>query len=975
MKDTGWVVATGSQAPTPLVNIDSVNPGASGQLRQRCITIAVASASRDQCGDLQVAHALSSWRTRGKTRTPVLLYNQQTARPYPLINAIVTKPSAAGALQSMSATLSVNGVDRNTLTWTDVATWQPGASRRIAIGFDASTAFPTSRILDYSLRVRFTYSGGTIGETTVNGTYLLVNRASSWMGAGWWMAGLDELYRGQTPDAQGRRRLLGVGGDGSARIFTASSVTDTLTWIAPALDHPDTIVFVLATPDGPNYQRHVKGGSTVIWGSGGGFMSHVKDPFGANTVFSYMTTSAGGRVRRVMPPANPAQVGGYGWDLTYSGGAQRLTRVSAPLDSTWHRFTTLEYDTTANLLTRIVEPDGRSVSFRYDDPAFPGFMTVRIDRRGGWSTFGYDGGRKLSVARTHLDAQGGLTGASIWAIRPVESLGLPTNAPLDTANAFTQIDGPRTDSADVTAIWLDRFGAPTRIRDAHGSETYIQRADGRWPALPTRVQAANGLVTTAGYDARGNIAADTVWSPLNGPPSEKAITRYAWDQSWDAIQRIVRPMGDSITFGIDPANGNRLWQQDGRGVGSRVQFLYDTSPNADLLRAVQYPAVRAGQTDLDSLEYDSYGNLAHERRVTIAGATRTIHSAKHTVSDGIGRVMSTCSEITIGGPQQCTAVTQYDPMDRPLVTTDSGPAINGRPAQKATVTRQYDEEGNLRRVDRTSWPDPLGIGTLTERWGYDRANRMTHDSSYTGAVLAIESRQLDAAGNVQSLTTRRGHVLSMIYDARNQLLSRSIPMVSYAERKAGIYDIVAQAGTRPLPSGNLSYPRLNKDANNGLTIASDVERFAYDAMGRDTLAINGDAIVHRRYYLSGLPRDEVDSVRTYAGSDFTKHAYALHYDYDLNGRRTTLTLPATLTQSPVLGVRNTIGYTYDQATGFVRTVTDPLGKVFTYGYDAASSLSTLTMPGGISEGWTYDGAGRLVVDTILNASTAAQKFL
>jgi YD repeat-containing protein len=145
-------------------------------------------------------------------------------------------------------------------------------------------------------------------------------------------------------------------------------------------------------------------------------------------------------------------------------------------------------------------------------------------------------------------------------------------------------------------------------------------------------------------------------------------------------------------------------------------------------------------------------------------------------------------------------------------------------------------------------------------------------------------------------------------------------------------------------------------------------------MGRIVSARNTSAYVARTYFANGLLQTETDSVATYTGSDFTKHIYDLAYQYDLNGRRTQFTLPANLTTSPVQGTKNTTSYTYNPGSSLLETVTDPLGNVFTYGYDGASQLTGLTMPGGISQAWNYDEAGRVVRDSVHNASTSTHKF-
>lgn len=50
------------------------------------------------------------------------------------------------------------------------------------------------------------------------------------------------------------------------------------------------------------------------------------------------------------------------------------------------------------------------------------------------------------------------------------------------------------------------------------------------------------------------------------------VTNYLWDQKWDAVKRITQPLGDFVEYDYDAANGNRLFQQDGRGAVSQTAY-------------------------------------------------------------------------------------------------------------------------------------------------------------------------------------------------------------------------------------------------------------------------------------------------------------------------------------------------------------------------------------------------------------------
>jgi len=58
--------------------------------RDRCLTIAVADAAAYECGDLRLVHALPTVTTRGKARTPILLYNSAHAIGNGVVAADIT---------------------------------------------------------------------------------------------------------------------------------------------------------------------------------------------------------------------------------------------------------------------------------------------------------------------------------------------------------------------------------------------------------------------------------------------------------------------------------------------------------------------------------------------------------------------------------------------------------------------------------------------------------------------------------------------------------------------------------------------------------------------------------------------------------------------------------------------------------------------------------------------------------------------
>src|SRR5439155_18759534 len=75
-----------------------------------------------------------------------------------------------------------------------------------------------------------------------------------------------------------------------------------------------------------------------------------------------------------------------------------------------------------------------------------------------------------------------------------------------SAAAATVMNGPRplnSHGDDTTRFFVDRFGAPTRIRNALSQETILERGDARWPAAVTQVMDPRGHILRATYDEKG----------------------------------------------------------------------------------------------------------------------------------------------------------------------------------------------------------------------------------------------------------------------------------------------------------------------------------------------------------------------------------------------------------------------------------------------------------------------------------------
>jgi RHS repeat-associated protein len=923
-----YIYNVGANPVHPGVDVKSVNPGRTIE-RSLCLTVAVGRDGAAECGDLRLAHTLPPTRTMNRWRQPILTYNSQHAHPFPYVHASVSLAGSTIIPDSVTATLSINSLQRAYGKWPGNQ-WSAGGVRRIALGFDAIA--DSTGVYAYTLEVKNHYNA-TQKAASVSGELTIVNRSNSYFGAGWWLAGIERLY----PSS-----MLWVGGDGSVRKYEQVQPS---VWVAPRVDQPDTIKL-----SGGKYIRYLKERTQVKFNATGEHI--ITEPRLGNAHADTFEYASGmlTKIKLAVPSGAPTRE----YELAYT--SSKIQSVMAPPESSTSRVTNVTV--TSGRMTSIQDPDTRTVSFGYD-PGFANRITSRTNRLGYVTTFKYDPAHKL-----WKDSLGmGSAQPIVTTLRSVESQVRSPTAK-DPAALYALVDGPRTSIADTTAFFVDRFGAPSKIRNALADSTVLLRNDTLFPALVTEIIHPDGFREQATYNDRGNIKTRTQVAPY-GPGTPNAVTRYSYNPAIfaDFPTSIVPPEGDSLIMSYG-ATGQLFFRQDARGSLSQVDFTYYTSgPGKGMVMKVDPPLAPA-----DSFVYDTYGNLSSVRTAKLF--------LNRFWKDAIGRdtlIERPTGPSAPGGPFHKQR-TVYDVMGRDTLGQTIGPVLNGVPQQTVTVRKEFDAESQLTRLARRSTPDPASIDTIITRWTYDAAGRVTAEIAPDGTPgnpndNPRDSTVYDPAGNAIAVHTRRvPYVMTMTYDVLNRLTHRNLPQVSYAARNQGIpeetYFEYAFGEDNP-------YPWYPNDGGTGYRILADVDSFRYDPRGNLTLADNTQAQVRRAYYPNGLLKADTQRIATVAGGGFNQHEYILSYTYDRNGRRLDVVHPAQLRAGTV---RDRTSYSYHPQLGALTTVTDLLGKVFTYGYDAKGRPSTFARPGGILDTLIYDEDDRLINHRVKNNSTSAYKY-
>jgi YD repeat-containing protein len=520
-------------------------------------------------------------------------------------------------------------------------------------------------------------------------------------------------------------------------------------WAAPSLDGVDSLTYDTGSS---TYCRKLPGGACVVFDSNGwhtatrGRLSIAGvSTWGFRTNFKYGSGAQLDTVEIPLASGAPDR-----WVFRYSSAL--LDSVTAPANPGATRTVKVYRNTTTGQVDSIADPDSQRVRFTYVSGT--NRIASRHDKELKNTTFSYDAGGKLSQVSIEANATEWIT----TGLQALESRGFATGAggtPVTPDKAYTLIDGPRSDVADSTLIWLNGYGAPRRVRDAVGHATNLTYS-GTWPALVTEVADPAGVVTVATYNAStGRLATQTVRSPYGN--ADSTLTSFHWN-GWDQVDSIVPALGPRSKFGYDSV-GNRLWQQTGPD-STRVSFAYyGSSHHAGLLRNVAAPGIAT-----DSVVYDAKrGNVAE-----YLGPGSPLRFKTRYVQDSIGRVTKVISPIDTSQTKHDTTTTIHDVMDRVTRTETKAPD----PWQTMVVETDYDLVGRPLEVRRSSIPETAGVGELTTTWAYDWAGRKVVE---TDNFAETDSTRYDLAGNVVRVKTRRAHEITMRYDAMGRLLERVVP--------------------------------------------------------------------------------------------------------------------------------------------------------------------------------------------------------
>jgi RHS repeat-associated protein len=310
------------------------------------------------------------------------------------------------------------------------------------------------------------------------------------------------------------------------------------------------------------------------------------------------------------------------------------------------------------------------------------------------------------------------------------------------------------------------------------------------------------------------------------------------------------------------------------------------------------------------------------------------------------------------------------------------------------LTSITDRNGNTITLVRSNISQPLQITQIVDPVGraltltYDSTNRITLITDPIGRTVQYT---YNSQGTLATVTNAAGGVTTYAYDTNNNLLTttdaRGVVVLqnTYDTNGRVIQQIQADGGVL-----KFAYTLLNALVPTSpvlLTVVTDAlgNQTSYRFDPNQNLLNVTDATGQMRVFTHSLSQNNLVTSVT-GGGTCPVCGHPDHGDvtltYDSNGnvltRTDSLADTATFTYEPVFGqvtsITDPLGsvykYTYD-ASGNRRSVTDPDGNVSTFAYNSFGLLTQVADPLGANTNLSYDSFGNntSVTDPLGNTTT------
>jgi RHS repeat-associated protein len=301
------------------------------------------------------------------------------------------------------------------------------------------------------------------------------------------------------------------------------------------------------------------------------------------------------------------------------------------------------------------------------------------------------------------------------------------------------------------------------------------------------------------------------------------------------------------------------------------------------------------------------------------------------------------------------------------------------------VTQQTNARGNTTSFD---WNAATQTATVTDARG-NAWKDVYSDNILVSRVDPLGDATTftwDRAFNLTSVTDARGKTTTMTYDGRGNLLTRTAPaplsyqqsftydaqndLLSYQDGRGHTttfdYDAAGNLTKETAPGAVVTQFGRDPGGTGLLTSITDprgkVTSFGHDSAGNLTSITSplGEQTT-LGYDGSGRPTSVVEARGNAQGADPADYRWT--YAYNAADALVSVTDP----------LDHTTATTYDPA-GNVVSLTDARDHTTTYAYDAADHLTSVTAPGGSVTSYSYDGDGNVTGRTDANNHTRSYAY-
>ncbi len=650
--------------------------------------------------------------------------------------------------------------------------------------------------------------------------------------------------------------------------------------------------------------------------------------------------------------------------------------------------TTLTYDVRGRIVGTTVSRPGTDDLTTTTDHDADGRVVRTVDVRGNVTTFGYDDAGRV-VSRTDRDG-------TTWL----------------TYDDFGRLQNTTAPDGSTSRAFYDALGRTTGSAGADGAITAVRYDES---GRPVQQINATGAVAETQYDPIGRVQSQT--DPGGG------VTSFAYDP-FNRVVAVTGPLGGVTNLRYDAADRpTRRWDDNRLEI-----FGYD-----DLGQLAWHTVVdMVGLTDVDPESVDPAGlDSGRVRRVTVGydvasrpvswtDAAGRLIEIRLIDPDGDGPITDRVTSQTYDDDGNVTSRTDaagrvtrwtYDARGRVLTEQLPDPVTLGGDGG-AVIAYRYNAAGQVDQITDVA-------GGVTD-FGYDEHGRevsRTLPAPSPGAARPVTSRTYDQHGRIATVTDPLGATITLNYNAAGQLVTVTLPdpdgpsgtggpggtdlpaparsyrydaagQLIWFRDEAGVITTSTYTAAGRLETQTVADPdgdgplgdattRWDYDAaGNVLQISqlaadgqsiSRVTSYVYDALGREVTRILPDpgvsSTLGRPYYTRTYDAaGQLASVTDATGA-------TVWFGYDVLGRLTTRTDPATAAGTPVTR------YQYVNAGNLTATI-DPAGSLTQYHYDAMGRRTVtvlpavdVMLPGGVSQSVAaqtsvrYDDAGRVISTT------------